>query len=145
LDDRQAAAARQNPELVDQALAKDAGQSAVTDLPDTTGTSFQDAWQGMLRSQRQTHEVQPEQATALAEWRRETVGYDKPIAPAVADGEAETYAAATDEQLQSLRQQGLLAPEHEAALAAEDANIQQAEARGRGFAQAAACVARGLI
>lgn len=115
------------------------------DLPDTTGTSFQDAWDQMVKSQRQSHEVQPEQATALAEWRREAAGYDKPIAPAVADGEADSYAQATDDMIQQARARGDLLPEHESALAAEDANVQQAENRGRGFAQAAACVARGLL
>jgi hypothetical protein len=147
LSDGQAAVLRQQPELVDQALARGAGESAVTDLPqaaDTTGTRFQSAWQDAMRSQRQSHEVQPDQAGALAEWNREAAGYDRSVASVPDSSEAESYAAATDEILQATREQGLLRPEHEAVLAAEDENIRSAEARGRGFAQAAACIARAL-
>lgn len=144
LSDTQAARLRSQPELVDQALAKSAGQSAVTDLPDTVGTSFEDAWQQMTKAQTQSHAVQPEHAIAMSEWDREAPISKMRQNPEQAASEAESYAQQTDDVLQGIRDKGLLAPEHEAVLAAEDENIRMAEQRGKGLTQAAACIGRAL-
>lgn len=128
----------------DQFATAVARQSAITDLPDTAGTSFADAWQQMTKAQMQSHAVQPDHAIAMSEWDREA-----PIAkmrqdPERAASEAESYAQQTDDVLQGIRDKGLLAPEHEAVLAAEDENIRMAEQRGKGLTQAAACIGRAL-
>lgn len=88
--------------------------------------------------------LRPDDASLVAEVTRQTPNFNKAPTPEATESELTSYAAATDDAVNTMALSGRLGDADRAILAEADQQIVQAEQAGQGWKAAASCIARAF-